>query len=316
MKKQSSICSSIKLSASSLIVCCVLLAAPSSNRLYAGPTDAVVKELTEFLCRNVGSTVSKEAAEQMAVGVEKIVARYGDDGISMLRKVGPSAIGVIESAGEAAPACVKLMARHGDEAIWIVAKPKRLAIFVKYGDDAANAMLRHNALAEPIIERFGISAASALAHVTSQNGRRLAMLNNNGFFQAVEGLSPRLFDVIKEYGDVAADFIWKNKGSLTVSATLAAFLLDPEPFINGASQLGEAGFGKVVAPLANAAANNLPWEMIGICVMALLIVYIVGPRNLFACLLFMPRWFNRKPTSSSGKNHAKASVVETVGRND
>ena len=320
MKKQSFIHSFLKSSASSLIVCCVLFAAlfsePSSNPLYAGPTTAVVKELTEFLYRKVGGTVSKEVAEQMTIGVEKIVARYGDEGISALRKVGPSAIGVIESAGEAAPACVKLMARHGDEAIWIVAKPKRLAIFVKYGDDAANAMLRHTELAEPMIERFGANAASALAQVTSQNGRRLAMLNNNGLFQAVEGQSPRLFDVIKEHGDVAADFIWKNKGALTVSATLTAFLLNPQPFISGASQLSEVAFEQVAAPLANAAANNMPWKIIGISGMALLIVYVVGIHNLFAGLLFVPRWFRGKLISGDHRGHAKANIAKTVGRND
>lgn len=183
------------------------------------------------------------------------------------------------------------MARHGDEAIWIVAKPKRLAIFVKYGDDAANAMLRHNTLAEPIIERFGSTAASALAQVTSQNGRRLAILNNNGFFNAVQEQSPRLFDVIKKHGDGAADFIWKNKGVLTVSATLTAFLLNPEPFINGTKQMGEVALGQVAAPLADVAAKNLPWKTICVIAIAAMLVYAVGIRNLFTCVMFMRRRF-------------------------
>ena len=302
MPKQSFVRTKVKLSALSIFVCSFLFTDQLHNRSYAGAGSAVVTELTELLCRKIGGTVTKKATEKIAVSVEKIVARFGDDGFKALRKVGPVAIRSIESAGDAAPACVKLMAKHGDEAIWIVAKPTRLTIFVKYGDDAANAMLRHNSLAEPIIERFGGAAASALVQVTSQNGRRLAILNNSGFFDAVQGQSPRLFDVIKKHGDGAADIIWKNKGALAVSATLTAFLLDPEPFIDGTKQLGAVAIGQVVAPLADSAAKHLPWKIIGVIAVATMLVYAVGIHNLLTGPLFVIGMFrgSRQPARSEG----------------
>lgn len=71
MRKKSFAQTIIKLSALSIFVCGSLFADQLSNRSYAGAGSTVVTELTEFLCRKVGGTVTKEAAEKMAVSVEK-----------------------------------------------------------------------------------------------------------------------------------------------------------------------------------------------------------------------------------------------------
>ena len=49
--------------------------------------------------------------------------------------------------------------------------------------------------------------------------------------------SAGLLDVVAKYGDKAMEFIWNNKGPLTVGAALSAFLHDPEPFIQGTKDL-------------------------------------------------------------------------------
>jgi hypothetical protein len=49
--------------------------------------------------------------------------------------------------------------------------------------------------------------------------------------------SPELLPVIRQYGDEAMDFIWKNKGALVVTSVLATFLADPQVYLSGAKEL-------------------------------------------------------------------------------
>ena len=37
--------------------------------------------------------------------------------------------------------------------------------------------------------------------------------------------------ILADKGDVAAEWIWKNKGTLAISTAAAAFLANPEPFL-------------------------------------------------------------------------------------
>ena len=48
------------------------------------------------------------------------------------------------------------------------------------------------------------------------------------------------------------EFIWKHKGPLT---TLAAFLADPEPFIDGTRDIAHVGAEQVVRPTIEAAGD-------------------------------------------------------------
>ena len=121
---------------------------------------------------------------------------------------------------------MKLMAKYGDEAVWVVAKPKRMAIFVKFGDNAADAMIKHGEIAEPLLQSIGRPAAGAHKAVSSQNGGRLAMMAADGDLAKI-GKTAELLEVVAKYGDRAMDFIWRNKGSLTVATALTAFLTNP-----------------------------------------------------------------------------------------
>ena len=50
---------------------------------------------------------------------------------------------------------------------------------------------------------------------------------------AQAGRHPEVLGVIAKHGDGAADFLWRNKGTLAGGAALTAFLADPEPFLDG-----------------------------------------------------------------------------------
>ena len=57
---------------------------------------------------------------------------------------------------------IKLMVRAGDDAFWVIEKPNRLAMFLKWGDQAADAVVKHKGIADGLVEQFGGSAARAL----------------------------------------------------------------------------------------------------------------------------------------------------------
>jgi hypothetical protein len=139
--------------------------------------------------------------------------------------------------------------------VWVISKPKGMAIFVKYGDDAAKAMIKHRGIAEEVIEAHGTSAVGALNAVGARGARQIAMLQKDGVIRPGE-LGDELLDVIIRYGDKAMAFIWRNKGSLALTAVLGTFVANPEPYIDGTITLAKA-------PL-EVAAKNTQWTLLGV----------------------------------------------------
>jgi hypothetical protein len=176
-----------------------------------------------------------------------------------------------------------------------------MAIFIKYGDNAAEGMMKHGEIAEPLLSSFGKPAAGALKSVNSQSVRRLAMLAEDGQLAKI-GQTPELLEVVAKYGDRAADFIWRNKGALTVTAALAAFLANPEPFLDGAKDITKVLAEHAVKPIAEVpgqvaseAAKNTNWTVVivcGLCVLALL----AGARD----------WLRHRAAYAQAKPPAKA----------
>jgi hypothetical protein len=245
---------------------------------------ALVRELTEQALRRAGKEAGQETAEVLARRLESIAARHGDDAARAVAKLGPRGVLLVEQAGEHAPQAVRLMMRHGDSAVWIIANKDRLALFAKLGDDAAESMLRHGQIAEPLLAAYGQPAAAALKTVSSQNARRLAMMADDQTLARI-GRTDELWEVIARYGDRAADFVWRNKGALAVGTTLAAFLADPEAFLSGAADLSKVVADSAVQPLASAsgqvaaeAARQLPWTLITLVVAGGLAVLVGGWR--------------------------------------
>lgn len=66
------------------------------------------------------------------------------------------------------------------------------------------------------------------------------------------GRNEELLEVIAKYGDRAMAFVWSNKGALATTAGLAAFLANPEAFINGAKDITQIVGESAVKPLAQA----------------------------------------------------------------
>jgi hypothetical protein len=236
---------------------------------------AIAREIAEQMMKKFGKEVADEGVETLTRKIEAVIVKYGDEGAAAIKNVGPRSLQLIDEAGENGVDAVKLMAKYGDEAVWVVGKPGRLATFVKYGDDAAEAMMKHGEIAEPLIGKFGTSAASAMKSVSSQNARRISMLDEAGDLSKI-GRTKELLDVVGKYGDAAMDFVWKNKGAMAIAATLTAFLSDPEPFINGTRDVAQTVGSTLVEPLAQEIGQATDWTrviMTLICIAAVFLAW-------------------------------------------
>jgi hypothetical protein len=74
-------------------------------------------------------------------------------------------------------------------------------------------------------------------------------------------------DVIGRYGDRSMNFIWKNKGALAVTAGLAAFIADPQPFLDGTRDLASVVGENLVKPVVDRAAAGIDWMVVAIGVL-------------------------------------------------
>lgn len=253
---------------------------------------ALVRELVEQMLRRAGKEAGEEGVEVLTRKLEGIAVRHGDDAARAVAKVGPRGITALEEAGEHAPQAIRLMARHGDRAVWVIAKKNRLALFANLGDDAAESMLRHGQIAEPLLEAYGQPAAAALKTVSSRNARRLAMMADDGTLQKI-GRTPELLEVIGRYGDRAADFVWRNKGALAVGTALAAFLANPEAFLSGTADLTRAVADSTVKPVASA-AGQFALGVVRLFFWPLMAVVLVGMLLVVATRRYGVRWMGRQ----------------------
>jgi len=227
---------------------------PGVPSALADKTKAV-REAVEYVVKRFGPDLGEETAESLTAKLAEFGARHGDDAVVAFRKVGPRTIHLVEEAGEHAPEAVRLLAKYGDEAAWVVARPERLAVVLRHGDEAAEALIRHKDIVLPLIERYDATAARAFAAVSGRNARRLAMMDEAADLARI-GRTDELLSVIGRYGDRAADFIWRHKGALAVSAVLAAFLAEPQPFIDGTRDLARIGGDVAKEPLREAARGT------------------------------------------------------------
>jgi hypothetical protein len=240
------------------------------NTGEAALTTQAARELGKTIMKKFGKEANNETAETIGEKTLLLSKKYGDDAVDAVKKVGPSAFRYADEAGENEWAVVKLMAKHGDKAIWIVKQEKRLAVFVKYGDDAVEAMIKHGNNADTLVDALGKPATTALTKISKHNWRRLTQMQTDGELSKI-GQTDKLLAVIEQHGDRAMDFIWKNKGSLTVTTALTAFLMNPEPFINGTQKLTQTTIRDTLKPITLALINKF-----NAVIFTLVVIGIVG----------------------------------------
>ncbi|HVX60299.1 MAG TPA: hypothetical protein VHC19_06855 [Pirellulales bacterium] len=229
----------------------------------AGAKSLAAREAADYVLRKFGKEAVAESAEKLTARIESLALKYGDEAVDVVRKGGPRTLRAIERSGKFGSEATRLLSRQGDKALWIVENPQRLKLFVRYGDDAAAAMLKHKGVAEPLISSFHKPAAHALGAVDGQNARRLAMMAESGELARL-GRTDALLATVSRFGNRGMDFIWKNKKALAVGAALTAFLADPQPFIDGSAQLADQFARPVAEKIGGEIARRADWTWLGI----------------------------------------------------
>ena len=187
------------------------------------------REVAEYLTAKFGRGAAAEGVEALGARLSGLVGRHGDDVLLAVRNTGPRGLELIAGAGEHTPAVVKLLARHGDDAVWVVSRPKSLAVFVKYGDDAGRALVRHGSLAESLVGSHGLPAAAALNAVSARQARRLVMMAEDGLLAD----APGVFKAVAKSGDAAVDFLFRHRTRWRDAAILAVVLADVDDYLAG-----------------------------------------------------------------------------------
>jgi hypothetical protein len=234
----------------------------SVNVCFAQGKAAIVRETAEYVMKKFSKEVAEESVETISRKIEGAVIKYGDDGLEAIRKIGPRAVQLADEAGEAGAASVKLMAKYGEDSLWLVGKQSRMGIVAAHGDDAAKALIRQGEVAEPLIKSLGAPAAKALSNVSTQNGRRIAMMAEDGTLAKIGPRSEDLMNVIAKFGDKGMEFVWKNKAALAVGTTLVAFLSNPEPFIDGTLDISKVAAESIVEPIAREIGLQTNWTAV------------------------------------------------------
>ncbi|HYH66519.1 MAG TPA: hypothetical protein VD866_17630 [Urbifossiella sp.] len=238
-------------------------------------------EAAEFLIGRFGAKAGRTVPE-LAGQIERVAARYGDDAVRAIRNGGPGAAGLVEAAGPDGAKALRVLAAHGEHgATRVLSRPAAMKQFLQHGDDAAVALVRHPGIAEPLVEKGGLQAAKALAAVDPRNGRRLAMMLDGELAQV--GRHPELLGVVAAHGDRALNFVWQHKGTFASGAALAAFLANPEPFLNGTRDIASVAGEAVVKPVVGGVVSVVSYALYGlgaVLVALTVLLFKYGPPKL------------------------------------
>lgn len=254
----------MKILTTSMLVAAILA---TSATTHGQGKIGLAKELVESLGVRFSKEVAAEGTELLTRKVETFLVKYGDEGADALRKVGPQAIQIVEEAATDGALASRLLAKFGEDASAVVRSESRRSLVTKIGDEAAEAMIRHGEIAEPLLDVAGLPAANALRAVSSQNARRISMMAKSGELEKI-GQTRELMETVAKYGDNGMEFVWKNKGALAITGAMIAFLADPQPFIDGTRELANVVAQSAIEPIAKEIGIKTNWT-ITIIVLAL-----------------------------------------------
>ncbi len=297
----------------------VLLCLADAGQVRADGRTKAAQEAADYVLQRFGRQAVREGAESLARKIETYTARHGDDFLKAVRQVGPRAFHLVEEAGVHGEQAVRVLARHGEAgAAWVVSRPKAMQLYVKHGEDAASALVKHTGIAEPVIEQFGQPAVKFLQTASMQNGRRLAMLLEGGELTEI-GRSREVLDVIASYGDRAMTFVWEHKGALATTAGLTAFLANPQAFITGAKDiaqiLGENAI-KPVAQLPGAVATEIAkgtnWTLVFLAAGSAGLLYLAAKSGLLSRVLADAK--TRRPGGDRNRLEKDATAKRTPSK--
>src|SRR5439155_10907996 len=126
-------------------------------------------------------------------------------------------------------------------------------------------MIRHPGVGRDLLAQFGGQVLRT--RLTTES---VVTLNRLAEPIRTSGRAPEILAVIEKFGDRACDFLWRNKGTIFLASVLAAFLHDPQPYLDGVKQL-------VVQPatqVAQDAVGRTNWTLVVIVVVVIVLGWI------------------------------------------
>lgn len=255
---------------------CLLTASFSffSINIHAGVTTKAIQEIIEVVEKTAQKKLTAKISSEFAQDIEKIVSKYGSQSIPFIKSFGKEGIKILENIDEfAGKKIIKLFEKIGNDTYYIINDATKLKLFLKYGDDAAEILLKFPGIADDIIQEFGAKGLKALQNITNrEDAAKLALILSE---TNAKKWTDEIFEIIEKFGQKGLDFIWKNKGKLFLAGVGYSFFNNPEPYINGMTTLvGD----KVIEPIIKV----IDWNNI-----VLNILYVLTGYFIFKNLLSM-----------------------------
>ncbi|HYE99062.1 MAG TPA: hypothetical protein VEJ18_09130 [Planctomycetota bacterium] len=202
--------------------------------------------------RELVEALGRETLEAGEARIARLVESYGDDAAQAVRRAGAPAVAAMETWGGPG---ARILSRWGDDGLRLLSSEGDAAVGVlaKHGDGAVEFMLKHPGAGRELIAHFG--APPARAALTTEG---VVTLNRLAEPIKASGRAAELMGVVERFGDRACAFLWRNKGVVFGAALLAAFLADPQPYIDGAKTLIVEPAGRA----ASEAVGRANWTLI------------------------------------------------------
>lgn len=232
-----------------VIVVVWLAVAPSAQ---AGILSAVFKEGAEYLSERAGRAAARDTAE----GVAGQLTREGAE--TVLRR---SAVKVAEESAE------QLARRAG-------------VIATRASGKAGQAVLRYGESATGLINHFGDDAAEAMLKLSSRNGRRLIMLEQE---LAQSGQAQPLLKLVGQKGNTAMEWIWANKGTVAAGVGATVLLTNPDAVLSAGTNVATAALDSAGKNLIRPITEGVVWILtrlalvFGVCGAGIYIVWLNAP---------------------------------------
>lgn len=272
-----------------------------SNLSYAFERQ-ILKESAEYIARKFGYRFGEKTITVIEKTLARQVSKYGDDVVIFAKASGYRGMQLLDDVGDDAAANIlRIHKTYGAKGLWIIENSQKRALFLKYGDDAATALIKHPGLADDVVQVYGSQGASALNNLGTQEARRFTKLLVDNPTFASSPHNSQVISVVRQYGDAAMNFIWDHKSALAGTTLMVAFLNDPEPYIQGVKVLVVEPITDIAGETAKGVVKDVSWNWIALPLAALLFLALGGVTLLFR---IRRQWISGRVQRTHDTTHA------------
>jgi hypothetical protein len=203
----------------------IVSASPApSFAIFGNPAGTIVRETVECCAKKFGIELGQVAGKQFSKSAARFIARYGDDGATALKNIGPRAI---DLTGRHGKDVVRICAAHSDDAArYLVTNiDDALPIWRTFGKEGTDIMVKHPGLAKPLLDTFGKKGITIGKKLSTESLEKFLVLTSKvGEKDAKETLLEKAL----LYGDEILEFLWRHKWKIISGVAVYEFIKDYE----------------------------------------------------------------------------------------